>query len=244
MDRELMARRIGAAFLSSAVAISLAIVFATPALASPMVYTAKFVTNIKIGHHSYSNASVTIVFRGDTADIGNAESGGMALASSECTDNGGVGYFKYLTKGAATIIAHSAGVTIKAKLKPGQVFVALDSCNGGIGFGSFVTGGLEIAYPVGFTLGTAMSGAVQNDLTIPVSMSGAVYSCIGYPPDSVGNLPGNSGMCTPPDAYPLFSDNGNVYVYQPYTFQPYISNHGGSMNRGTFSIAPDVERDE
>ena len=117
----------GAAFLSSAVAISLAIVFADSRITSPMVYTANLVTNIKIGHHSYSNASVTIVLRGDTAAIANAESGGMTLASSECTTSGGVGYFKYLTKGAATIIAHSARETITAKLKPGHTFVALDS---------------------------------------------------------------------------------------------------------------------
>jgi hypothetical protein len=208
-----------------------------------MLYTANFVTDIKIGHHTYHNASVTIVFKGDTADIANVEVGGTLLASAECTDNGGVGYFKYLSKGVATISAKSAGTTVTATLQPNQMFVALDSCNGGIGFGSYVTGNLEPAYPAGFTLGTAMSAAVSNDLTIPASMSGSVFSCIGYPPNPVGALNGNNGVCTAPDAYPLYSNVGNVYIYQPYATQGYISNHGGSLNRGTFSIAPNLSND-
>jgi len=186
---------------------------------------------------------VTIVFKGDTSDIANVAVVGSLLASQECTDNGGVGYFKYLSKGVATISARLAGRTITATLLPNQVFVALDSCNGGIGFGSYVTGNLEPAYPVGFTLGTAMSGAVNNDLTIPMNASGSAFSCIGYPPNPIGALNGNNGVCTAPDAYPLYSNVGNVYIYQPYTTQGYISNHGGSLNRGTFSIAPNLSTD-
>ena len=90
-----------------------------------------------------------------------------------------------------------------------------------------------------------MSGAVQNDLTIPVSMSGAAYLHPGISLTPVGKLPLATAACVhrrqPRTPCSLFSDHGNVYLYQPYTYQPYISNHGGSMNRGTFSIAPDVE---
>ena len=236
MDKKRMARRtaVALAFVAGA------LVAASPACGSPMVYTANLVTDVKIGGHMFHNASVTIVFRGDTGDIGDVAVGGSVLASAECTDNGGVGYFKYLSKGVATISARADGAAITATLLPNQVFVALDSCNGGIGFGSYVTGNVEPAYPVGFTLGTAMSTAVNEDLTLPANMSGSAFSCIGYPPNSIGNLNGNNGVCTPPDAYPLFSNVGKVYVYQPYTTQGYISNHGGSLNRGTFSIAPDT----
>jgi hypothetical protein len=243
MDKEPMARRtaVALAFVVGAFGA------AAPAWGSPMVYTANFVTDIKIGYHTYHNASVTIVFKGDTSDIADVAVGGTLLASAECPppNGGGVGYFKYLSKGVATISARSAGGSITATLLPNQVFVALDSCNGGIGFGSYVTGNLEVAYPVGFTLGTAMSGAVNNDLTFPANMSGSAFSCIGYPPNPIGALNGNGGVCTPPDAYPLHSTNvGNVYIYQPYTTQPPLGNHVGTLNRGTFSIAPNTETDD
>lgn len=240
MDKEQMARRTAVALVS---AIS-ALAAAAPAFGSPMVYTANFITNVRIGDHTYNNAFVTIVFKGDTSDIADVSVNNSLLASQECTSNSGLGYFKYLSKGAVTISAKSAGRGVTATLLPNQVFVALDSCNGGIGFGSYVTGNLEPAYPVGFTLGTAMSGAVSNDLTIPADMSGSAFSCIGYPPNPIGALGGNNGVCTAPDAYPLYSNVGKVYIYQPYTTAGYISNHGGSLNRGTFSIAPDLSTDD
>jgi len=240
MDKGLMARRtaVALAFVIGALAA------AAPACGAPMVYTANFVTNVKIGDDKYQNATVTIVFKGDTNDIADVAVGGTLLASQECTANGGVGYFKYLSKGVVRISVKSAGRTVTATLLPNQVFVALDSCNGGIGFGSYVTGNPEPAYPVGFTLGTAMAGAINNDLTFPANVSGVAYSCIGYPPEAVGAAPGNNGVCTPPDAYPLFSNVGNVYIYQPYTVQPFVSNHSGSLNRGTFAIAPGTETDD
>ena len=252
MNKGPIARRTAAA-LAFVVA---ALAAAAPAWGSPMVYTANFVTDIKIGDHTYQNASVTIVFKGDTGDIADVSVGGSLVASQECPppNGGGTGYFKYLSKGTVTISAKLAGRGVTATLQPNQVFVALDACNGGIGFGSYVTGNLEPAYPAGFTLGTAMSGAVSNDLTVPpdnlnnsltvpANMSGSVFSCIGYPPNPIGALNGNNGVCTAPDAYPLFSNVGNVYIYQPYTTQGNLSNHGGSLNRGTFSIAPNLSDD-
>ena len=242
MNKEPMARR-------TAVALAFvvgALVAAAPACGSPMVYTANFVTNIKIGNQTYHNASVTIVFKGDTSDIANVAVGGTLLASGLCPApaGGGVGYFKYLPKGVVTISARSDGGTITATLLPNQVFVAFDSCNGGIGFGSYVTGNPEPAYPVGFTLGTAMSWSVNNDLTTPGNMSGSAFSCIGYPPNGIGAAQGNNDACTAPDGYPLYSNVGHVYIYQPYTTQGHISNHGGSLNRGTFSIAPNTATDD
>ena len=241
MDKRPIARRMSVAFACVAGALAAA----APAWGSSMVYTANFVTTIKIGAHTYPNAALTIVFKGDTGDIADVAVGGTLVASGLCSDStgSGVGYFNYLTKGVVTVSAKTAGGTVTATLLPNQVFVALDTCSGGIGFGSYVTGNLEAAYPVGFTLGTAMSWAATYDLTTPGNMSGSAFSCIGYPPNPIGNAQDGNGACTPPDNYPLYSNVGNIYIYQPYTTNGYISNHGGSLNRGTFSIAPNLSND-
>ena len=106
------------------------------------------------------------------------------------------------------------------------------------------------AYPLALTYGTADTSARNIPsgssaaiiLSTPASMSGNAWSCIGYPPRGAGALSG-SGSCLPPDAYPLHSDLGEVYIYQPYEVLDGAGNvwgnHIGSSNRGTFSIAPD-----
>jgi len=76
MDKEPMARRTAVALAFVAGALGAA----APAWGSPMVYTANLVTSIKIGDHTYNNASVTIVFKGDTSDIANVAVGGSLLA--------------------------------------------------------------------------------------------------------------------------------------------------------------------
>jgi len=136
------------------------------------------------------------------------------------------------------------GRTRTARLQDGQVFVAVDECNGGIGFGSF-TGpmGFEVAYPLAFTMGTAEYAAIiySGPLVGALSVTGSAWSCVGYPPSSVGALPGTAnGECTPPDAYPLQSDIGNIFIYQPYYegTTGIDSNHSGSTNRGAFLVRP------
>jgi hypothetical protein len=220
------------------------------AMARNLVYTATVVTDIKVGDHSYHNASVSIAFTGNTRKIKAVTDGaGNALPSLFCSaagDNGyagdGLGYFSYLADGVASVSVTSRGHTLVAQLAPGQVFVALDSCNGGIGFGAFIgPGGLEPAYPVAFTLGTAMAVANGTGLSVPTAMSGNAWTCIGYPPSGAGVLP-ETDKCASPDPYPLHSDQGDIFFYSPYMQADkdgnVYGNHIGALNRGTFTISP------
>jgi hypothetical protein len=233
---------------------AVALALAGSAWSSPMAYVATVVTDVTVGTQTFHNALLKIKFIGDTNDVAAVTDGsGNPILSLECSVNGdgsqtyagdGSGYFYYLTKGQAGISVTSQGKTIRAQLAPGQLFVALDSCNGGIGFGmSTGPGSFEVAYPVAFTLGTAMGVSTQSGssaLTSPANMSGNAYSCPGYPPDPIGQLPG-SGGCGAPIA--IHSDHGDVLVSQsaPNLDCP-TCNHLGTLNRGTFRITPVVGR--
>ena len=208
--------------------------------AKPMVYTGLVVTDVRVGKTSMHNASLKITFEGDTDDILP-----VAVPSSECSGTP----FYYLAKGVVHMEIEFQGGTHTAKLQDGQVFVALDTCNGGIGFGAFTgPNGLEVAYPLAFTLGAAEYFAVNepSPLTTIVSTTGAAWSCIGYPPLEFDAQPGTaSGNCIPPDTYPLKSDIGDIFIYQPY-FEyggpvpptQISTNHAGSTNRGAFLARP------
>lgn len=212
--------------------------------AAPMVYSGLVVTDVRVGTTLMHNASLKITFEGDTNDIL-----AVQVPSSECSGTP----FYYLAKGVARMEIESQGRTHTARLQDGQVFVAVDDCNGGIGFGALIgPNGLEPAYPLGFTLGTAEFTALDygSPLTGALSVTGSAWSCIGYPPLSIGSLPGTpSGNCIPPDAYPLKSDIGDIFIYQPYyEFDgpgetSLSSNHSGSTNRGAFLVRPKAHAD-
>lgn len=215
--------------------------------AKPMVYTGLVVTDVRVGKTFMHNASLKITFEGDTDNIIPVVAPGSQtpIPSQECVGNGN---FYYLAKGVARMEIEFNGRTHTARLNSGQVFVALDDCNGGIGFGSFTgPNGLEPAYPLALTLGTAEYSAitVPSPLTTIISTTGAAWSCIGYPPGGDNALPGTAnGECTPPDTYPLKSDIGDIFIYQPYyEGTPALSdgiesNHSGSTNRGAFLVRP------
>ena len=221
---------------------------AVPTLAAPMSYTASLVTDIKVGGRSFHNAAVTFTFVGDTNDITAVVDGqGNQISSTLCTP--ATGWFFWLTKGSASFAVHSNGKTVAGHFAQGQIFVALDTCNGGIGFGSY-TGptGTEFAYPVAFTLGTAMAAALNGSgLSYSGMMSGNAWSCIGFPPTGSSVLPYTG--CYDPSPYPLHSDKGDVFVYLPYAltttsngavYGNVYGNHIGTLNRGTFAIRPFV----
>jgi len=211
---------------------------AQTSIANPMTYAATVVTDIRIGTHRFHNAVVTLTFVGSANDITPAVDGqGQPIPSVYCS---GGPWFYWLTKGSARVKVESQASVTTAHLADGQVFVALDACNGGIGFGSYVgQNGLEPAYPLAFTVGTAEVVAITSGLWSPAFMTGDAWSCIGYPPNGAGNLKGN-GLCAAPDSYPLQSDAGEVFFYQLYNVTTpsgtIYSNHNGSLNRGTFAI--------
>jgi hypothetical protein len=221
------------------------------ALAGPMKYSGTVVTDIRLGNVSYHNATVTLTFLGDTKDIALAtDANGNPILSTRRDGCSGTGWFFVLSKGKAEVSITSKRKTRVAHLDPGQVFVALDICNGGIGFGSFIgPNGLEPVYPMGFTSGTSQTKAYYDSssslssLSGPINVTGNVWSCIGFPVGDVGTLTGQ-GYCASPDQYPLHSDLGDVFFYQTYlvyidpTVDGSIANFQGTLNRGTFSAWP------
>jgi hypothetical protein len=219
--------------------------------AEPKVYTGLVVTDVRVGTTLMHNASLKITFEGDTDDIIPVVVPGTQtqIPSQECL---GTGNFFYLAKGVARMEIEFQGRTHTARLRDGQVFVTVDQCNGGIGFGSFVgPNGLEPAYPLAFTLGTAEYAAINyfDPLVGALSTTGSAWSCIGYPPLQIDALPGTpSGNCTPPDSYPLKSDIGDIFIYESYYeyagpgSTEIASNHSGSTNRGAFLVRPKAHR--
>jgi hypothetical protein len=233
---------IGQGFLATILVLALA----GSLFAAPMVYTGIVVTDVRVGRTLFHNASLKITFEGDTNDIQQVVAPGTQtpIPSQECL--GAAPFFQYIAKGHARMDITFQGRTRTARLNDGQVFVAVDECHGGIGFGSFLgPNGLEPAYPLALTLGTAEYSAVTfgAPLEISLDVTGSAWSCVGYPPGGDDALPATpTGNCTPPDAYPLKSDIGNIFVYQPYYegigggFTDIASNHSGSTNRGIFRV--------
>jgi hypothetical protein len=237
-----------------------AILIAPLAAAEPMVYTGIVVTDVRLDKGLMHNATLTITFEGDTADITPVLDpvAGTPIASSWCS---GPSFF-YITKGSTQIRIEHRGVTKVANVAKNQIFVDLDACSGGMGFGSFLGSGLEPAYPLAFTQGTAeFASGGNNDsntsagpgaLAQVASTTGVAWSCIGFPPRGSGALPGTkTGACTLPDSSPIKSDIGDIFIYQPYievdSYDPMglaiTSNHDGSTNRGTFLIRRKAKAD-
>jgi len=218
-----------------------ALSFASAAQAGPVTYRGTVVTNIRLGTQSYQNAALSMTFVGDTTDVAPAtDANGNNIPSYFCP---GMVVFYWIAKGRASFSFESGGKRVSGHFLPGQIFVALDTCNGGIGFGSY-TGphGVEPAYPLAYTHGSAENFSFsKNPLSTAVNTSGNAWSCIGFPPDF--NSTGNGGPCTSPDAYPLHTDLGqDLFVYMPYRFLcgyddvSICADYSGSMNRGTFSV--------
>lgn len=191
--------------------------------AAPVIYTGFVVTDVSLGGAYFHNAQITIKFFGDTRDI---------RSFSVTAPDGGAGSGLLIDRGRSTVQIRSGSVLLNATFAPKQILVALDSYNGGVGFSSYIgPTGLEPAYPLAFVDGTAPT----TNLSAAANVSGNAWSCIGYPPNR------NSGDCIPPDGFPLKTDHGDFFIYQPYTSyftDGTLGSFGASMNRGFFSITP------
>jgi hypothetical protein len=195
---------------------------------SPITFSGYVITDVTLGSHKRHNAQVTISFRGDARDIHAFEiaTPDGVVASGFCIDRG------------TTTVEIAAGEEHEvATFDPGQVLVSYDKQNDGIGFSSYIgPNGLEPAYPLAFDEGTV---GFSRDIWKPAAMSGKAWSCIGYPP-----LFG-SGHCSDPDSHPLKTDHGKFIIYNPYlrldADGTISSDHGGTLNRGLFSIAVDTK---
>ena len=115
--KRLSSSELAAAFLVSAFALC------ASARADPVVFTAYTVTDGTLGSLNFSDAPVTITFRGDTGDISMAESGGVVVQYR-------------IDLGHATVAVTVLGKTTVAQITDGQIYVHYDVQAGVIGFGS------------------------------------------------------------------------------------------------------------
>jgi hypothetical protein len=217
------------------------------ALAAPVTYRAQVFTDLKLNGVSYHNASLELKFVGDTANIAVVPMP-APVASSD---------FQWLTVGTASFSVTAQGRTLTGTFPAGEIFVSIDTGNGGIGFGSTIgPNGLEPTYPLAFDDYTAGGFAYQyKDLSRSAELSGKAWSCMGFPMAYSTDVPLGATSCTPPDQFPLTTSLGPLVVYMPYlrtnlegnleSMLPdgsgqyaYFGNYEGSLNRGTFSIAP------
>ena len=209
------------------------------AQAAPVELSAEVVTDVKLGSQAFHNAAVTIRFVTDSA-LGQVvvDQTGAPIQSGNCS---GPSFF-WITQGDASVTIESQGESITAHFLPGQLFATADACNGGIGFGSYVASGLEPAYPLAFTRGTAEAYAGGAYETGPTKVfaptyhvSGNAFSCVGYV--NVVST-GDGTQCVAPDPYPLKTSKGNFFIYMPYNNTTYGYARDYSLNRGLFSAVP------
>jgi hypothetical protein len=213
--------------MRSALALTLPIIPAlvsAPASAAPVVYTAFVVTDVSLGGQFYHNAAVTFTFTADTSDI---------TSFNVTAKDGFSGSGWLVDKGRARVGIETSYGSVHATFEPKQILVSLDSENGGVGFSAYIgPQGLEPAYPLGLDAGTVMT---VTDLISPVNVTGAAWSCIGFPPQ----VRGNKGDCFDPTPYPLKTDHGNFFIYNPFEspfFDGTLGPNGGTMNRAVFSV--------
>jgi len=101
---------------------ALVLAICVEACAEPVVYTAYVVTDGQLGSLKFSDAPVTMTFRGDASDVTKTTSGGVV---------------KYrIDEGHATVAVNVQGTTTVARIDKGQVYVHYEVQTGVVGFGS------------------------------------------------------------------------------------------------------------
>jgi hypothetical protein len=207
----------------------------TAVLASPVKYEGYLVTDISLAGVFYHNAQVTIDFAGDTKNVHTLLQFPVQSDPTNTLNGGGA----FIDRGVASVVIVANGRRISARLAANQIVVAVDTANGGIGFGAFVgPHGFEPAYPLGLSNGTVgFPGDPVSVLSTPITVSGNAWSCIGFPPAS------NNQQCSDPTPYPLKTDKGNLVLFNPYIYQNgsgVLSGFSGTLNRGFFAISPNA----
>jgi len=219
--------------LSTVAGIGCAAASAMAAAALPITYTAFAITDVKLAGTLYKDAQVSLKFIGDMGDV-------KALPASAPV----TGY--WIQKGSASLeIVSRDGHRIKANFLD-QLVISVDQTNGGAGFGSNVGGAFNPAYPLaidGSNVGAFAGGVVPvPDLLTPGSWVDHAWSCIGFP---VSSFNGGNGKCADPAAYPLNTDKGEFFIYQPYLGALVgglmTDDYDGSVNDGVFSILPGAQ---
>ena len=222
----------GRSLLAASAAAATCLVANTGAIAAPVTYTIFAVTDVSLGGRQFHNAQVYLKFVGDTSDI-------LQLNPNVTTD--GVSGYK-IVNGKASLLIISGRHRVKANFLSDQLLVSLDTTNGGGGFSSRFGADhhLEAAYPLALDAST-IAGA--RDLVTPGAYSGHAWSCIGFPVDPTV---GGSGYCSDPANFPLKTDRGDFFIYQPYLVVDPLddkihNDYSGTLNNGIFSIVVDAD---
>ncbi len=188
--------------------------------AAPVTYKVFAITDAMLDGRHFHNAEVKLFFRGDTRDVQTFQVG----------RNDGF----MITRGHARLEIVHHGELIRADFLPEQLLVSADNVGGGAGFSAMVGPDhhLEAAYPLAIDYGTVSNFCI--DLVTSAMYSGKAWSCIGFP------VAGHAGRCGDPSPYPLKTDKGDFYVYQPYSGFTHdgvlLDDYRGSLNSGFFTV--------
>jgi len=231
MKTRAVGRLIGRGMRTRTAMIFAAVLACGDAAAAPTTYEGLVVTDVSLAGTIYRQAEVTIIFTGDTNDIGTFNFSNNTIVPG-CLQPQSPDYCG-IVKGVTRIRIVSGATRIDATIDPGQVFVALDSKNGGVGFSSFIgPNGFEPVYPLGLDAGSVYS---LNGLAAAANVTGKAYSCIGFAPST-------TYTCAEPTRFPLNTNRGPLAIYMPYYMSQkgVITWHydGASLNAGVFSILP------
>jgi hypothetical protein len=218
--------------------------------ADPVVYTLYTVSDGMLGAESFTEAKLTITFRGDTRNIQTA------------TVNGATVYTNHI--GTATVAVTQGGKTTVAKFADQQVYVRYDVTNGLVGFGSGISATFPITLGCGIadctagTLGNsyyyqdgisavladaAVNSADRNLLTQRVLtqhatlsrnsiLTGYTLACaVPYTLNAANNF-----VCQSAPSSPLATDHGGFYL-QDLNANPGELANWGNGNTAVFTVA-------
>jgi len=143
-------KSVAATIITRAAQVTLAsFLLNTAVMASPVKYEGYLVTDISLAGVFYHNAQITIDFAGDTKDVHTLLQFPVQSDPTNTQNGGGA----FIARGVASVVIVANGRRISARLGPNQIVVAVDTANGGIGFGARIgPNGFEPAYPLGLSM--------------------------------------------------------------------------------------------
>jgi hypothetical protein len=191
------------------------------ASADPVVYKLYAVTDGKLGARQFSQAEITISFRGNTRNV-----------SIQTQPGGAIVYQN--NRGKATVTLVQNGKKTVANIAEGQIYVRYDTTNGVVGFGSTTVGPfypIAISCNVGiytltncFFFNSYPSEALVSALA-DYSGNPSLYSGISILPTDLSETTvvsgyvsacavdyGNSIVCPAFPVTPIHTDLGDLYL--------------------------------
>ena len=196
--------------------------FARRAAATPVVYTLYAVTDGKLGSQTFSQAQVTITFRGNTSNVTTEQGQGAVVYRND--------------QGEATVTLTQRASKSVAHIAAGQIYVRYDPKNGTVGFASVTVGP---TYPI-YLGGGGFSNCIYGHQCLQPfnQIVSALADVAGYGPDQAfystnlealsTNLTNSTlltgyidSACVPPApsvacSSPIHTDLGDLYLQYSY----------------------------